>query len=87
MIDKDLAARLETLAADLDRTATALDECRADVHVANTVERANARDINKLKHHVATLQTAVRVLSKPTTDPAPCPPPNPPAPLVEKPGA
>ncbi len=56
MPDMTIQARLDALRQQLDATTNDFNILSNDLQISNRIESANAREIEKLKRHVAKLQ-------------------------------
>ena len=56
MLDETLESRLDAIRQQLEQATDAFEQCRHDSDIGQRIENANAREIEKLKRHVAKLQ-------------------------------
>lgn len=61
MPDETIEARLDAIEQHLEQATIALDACRTDLRINQHIESANTVQIDKLKRHVADLQSRARV--------------------------
>lgn len=65
MPNETITNKLIAINAQIVDAKTALDECAQNIDIAQRIESANAREIEKLKRHVANLQTKDQARANP----------------------